>query len=447
MAGHINVRVHNKRTLELKLEYIPSGSPDESDYDINLFMFFPENTGINHDTYEKKYFFYDLFRSIRLKSPDYMLSDYHKRLKSFSEDCSDLSEDKKCGYQFRKLITGYRTMMRNSAASLGKTSIQADIDYLLDNVRKNRNIFRRLNKDFGDSDPMFAYADEFTSIVTNVYLVRLYERLENSSHELFETVKSELKYRKKHFPESVPGDKQQNSRLISRYDYLKGYFYNVLSLRAKRKPGDKTVKNILYAAAAGISMVVATVIAFWAQKRYGNFTLPFFTALVLGYMFKDRIKDGFRSLLEKLAKPVMYDFITQIYESTGTHPMGKTWERAGFITEKQLPDYLENPNLKSSILHFNKKVHINHKKINTLLDPEIHGITDIMRLNVNRFTSGLEEPMALMYSVRNDSLEKTLAEKIYDIDLFLRVDAGGQTETLRGVLTMSARGIKNFRIL
>lgn len=70
-----------------------------------------------------------------------------------------------------------------------------------------------------------------------------------------------------------------------------------------------------------------------------------------------------------------------------------------------------------------------------------------MRLNISRFTSGLEEPLALMYSVRDEKLEKTFAEKIYDVEVFLQIAASGRSETLKGIMTLTAKGIKNFRIV
>ncbi|PLX69958.1 MAG: hypothetical protein C0603_03200 [Denitrovibrio sp.] len=449
MNGHIDVRVHNKKTLEIKLEYSPTGNPDKSDYNIDLYLFIPDNMGINEETYEKRYFYHDISRIIRLKSPDYLLHNYYKRLKTFDTNCTMGIDHTGCEYQFKKFITGYRSMLRDSANNICGSSKPKEIEDLLKHVRKNRSIFRKLNKKYGDQHEMLALGDEFTSIVSNAYLVRLYERLGDVCDvEIINTIKSELKYRSKHYPQSVPGDDVQNGLLINRYDYLKSYFYDVLSLKAKRKAGDKAIKNILYASAAGISMFVATVIAFWAQKKYGNFTLPFFVALVVGYMFKDRIKDGFKSLLEKLAAPSIYDYITLVYESTGKHAMGKTKERARFVTRESVIDYVDfEIDKHAHILHFNKKVHINHKKINDFLDPEILGISDIMKLNINRFTSGLEEPLSLMYSVRDDSLERTFAEKVYDIELFIKVSAKGHTELKRGVLTLSASGIKNFRIV
>jgi len=449
MSKNIDIRVHNRKTLEIKLEYVPKGAPEKSDYYIELYLFLPENMGINPSTYEKKYFYNDLFRSIRLKSPDYIMNNYYSRLKNFDENCKDDRQTEKCEYIYKKFICGYRSMIRSTLADISKQSSRKEIKEMLSNIRKNRSIFRKLRKKFGESHNMFVLGDEFSSIVSNVYLVRLYEKLGHYGNEdILATIKSELKYRKKHYPESLPGDDEKNGILINRYDYLKGYFYNVLSLRAKRKAGDKAMKNILYAVAAGVSMVFATVIAFWAQYRYGNFTLPFFAALVVGYMFKDRIKDGFRSLFEKAASPVIFDYITLLYESKGEHHMGKTSEKAEFISSEDLPEYVPQEKINGCrILRFIKKVHIENGKIKRLLDPEIHGISDIMRLNTNRLTSGLEEPLALMYSVNDDTLEKKFAEKIYSVEVFVRVAATGDAETLRGILTLSAKGIKNFRII
>lgn len=447
MQNHINIRIHNRKSLEIKLEYTPEGAPDTSDYNIDLLLFFPSDMDVNEATYEQKHFWQDMTRNIRLKTPDFYLNNYYKKLKHFDETCPLRNEPANCEYLYKKYVCGYRAMLRNHTLRIDDKTPQAEIDVLLDHVGRTRKIFRKLMTDHGADDKMFLLGDEFTSIVTNVYLVRLYDRLTiGEKGKILSVIREELEYRKEHYPQSTAGDQTRNEELIVRYEWLKNYFYTVLHLKAKRKKADRTSTNVLYAVAAGVSMIFATVITFWSQQRYGNFTLPFFAALVIGYMFKDRIKDGVRDFLRKTFSQLIYDFETVIYESRKQYAMGKTFERAKFITLKDIPEYARNgydPN--DSILYFNKKVRIEHKKITTLLDPEINGVTDIMRFNINRIISGLEEPLSLVYSVTANGMEKEYVERTYNINVLLRVSAKEKTGMIRGILTVSAKGIKRFK--
>lgn len=447
MRNNVNIRVHNSKAIEMKLEYVPAGAPDRSDYQIDLFLFFPGNMGINETTYEKKHFYQDLTRNIRLKTPDFYLNNYYKRLKHFDDTCRVAMHSPNCEYMYKKFVCGYRAMLRNHTANITDESTEEDIGLLLEHVEKNRNIFRKLRKKHEDSD-MFVLGDEFTSVVSNVYLVRLYDRLSSAHKEMIlDTIREELHYRREHYPQSTAGDDEQNEKLINRYEWLKSYFYSILHLQAKRKKADTATTGLLYAVAAGLSMVFATVIAFWAQQKYGNFTVPFFAALVLGYMFKDRIKEGARAYLRKKFSARIYDFETLIYESSNRHAMGKTYEKAAFINVKDLPAYAANGyDPSDNIIRFSKTVRINHKKIKDVMDNEIDGVTDIMRLNVRRFISGLEEPLTLVYSVSDTNLEKKYVEKTYDMNVILRVAGKNGEAVIRGVLTVSARGIKRFRM-
>ncbi len=448
MQNRINVRAHNKKALEIKLEYVPEGAPDRSDYNIDFFLFFPQDMEIDHTTYEKKHFYQDLSRNIRLKTPDFYLNNYYKRLKNFDETCDRKENKHTCEYMYKKFVCGYRAMLRNHTAGLNNDSKKEEIELLLEHVRKTRNIFRKIKNMYADNE-MVVMGDEFTSVVTNIYLVRLYDRLSATfKDDILETIKYELKYRKEFYPHATAGDDEQNEKLLKRYYQLKEYFYSVLHLKAKRKKADRTTNNILYAVAAGISMIFATVLAFWAQQRYGNFTVPFFVALVIGYMFKDRIKEGFRDSLKRRFNSLIYDFETLIYESTKKHAMGKTYEKAIFIAPEDLPEYARNGyDDNDRIIRFTKKVRIYHKKINTLMDNEINGVTDLMMFKLNRIISGLEEPLSLVYSVSGEGPEKKFVEKVYDMNVIVRISAKDKTEMTHGILTVSARGIKRFRII
>ena len=86
---------------------------------------------------------------------------------------------------------------------------------------------------------------------------------------------------------------------LYRASVLKKYAASVLFLQVDVKPDGQSWTHLAQSIAAGIAMIFATGIAFLFQARYGNFTFPLFIALVLGYMFKDRIKEIGRDLFSQ----------------------------------------------------------------------------------------------------------------------------------------------------
>ena len=60
-------------------------------------------------------------------------------------------------------------------------------------------------------------------------------------------------------------------------------------------------------------MILATVVLFFFKQKYGNFTTPFFFALVISYMLKDRIKEIVRYLFANNRKIRYYDNKTTLY--------------------------------------------------------------------------------------------------------------------------------------
>jgi len=56
-------------------------------------------------------------------------------------------------------------------------------------------------------------------------------------------------------------------------------------------------EQMVFGFAAAVSMAIATAIAFYTQKTFGNFSTAFFYALVLSYILKDRFKEISRTFI------------------------------------------------------------------------------------------------------------------------------------------------------
>ena len=99
----------------------------------------------------------------------------------------------------------------------------------------------------------------------------------------------------------------QNSNLVYRWGVLKKYIESDLFLSIDKRKSGVITEQVYYSLAAGLSMIFATFISFFFQKKYGNFTTPFFFALVISYMLKDRIKEIVRYLFANNRKIRYFD--------------------------------------------------------------------------------------------------------------------------------------------
>ncbi|MEX6223867.1 hypothetical protein AB6F55_02965 [Providencia hangzhouensis] len=85
-----------------------------------------------------------------------------------------------------------------------------------------------------------------------------------------------------------------------RRNLLKKYINRYLYLEIRHKRGLPLLLHSIYGIAAAISMIFATLIAFLWQGKYGALSANLFLAMVIGYIFKDRLKEIGREQLYRL---------------------------------------------------------------------------------------------------------------------------------------------------
>src|SRR5690606_5189565 len=190
-----------------------------------------------------------------------------------------------------------------------------------------------------------------------------------------------------------------NEAFLFRSSVLKKFTSSVLYLSLAVKREGTALEHILSAVAAGLSMVFATVIAFYFQYRYGQLTFPFFVALVIGYMFKDRIKELGRHFFAQHLRNWLYDRRILIKTRDGAHTLGFLREKVTLVSEDKTPaailaqrnrnsiTALDNEGQEEHVLCYNKEVVLRtgaFKRIYTG-GPQITGVTDIMRLDMRPY--------------------------------------------------------------
>jgi hypothetical protein len=191
----------------------------------------------------------------------------------------------------------------------------------------------------------YNFTDESLSLLIEESAVEMFQIVEvylkkgdkiDFKQKLSERVEAETKYRKSRGFHSVLKEDDDNEEYTFRASVLKKYASSVLFLSTTIRREGVELEHFLFAIAAGLSMIFATIVAFYFQ-RYGHSFL--FIALVVGYMFKDRIKGIWENLFAKYLENTLYDRRTTLHTQDGN----TNWVFCGkklTVQEKEIPELI-----------------------------------------------------------------------------------------------------------
>jgi hypothetical protein len=210
------------------------------------------------------------------------------------------------------------------------------------------------------------------------------------------------------------------------------------------------VEQMLFAVAAGIAMVFATGVAFVSQLMYGNLSLPFFIALVISYMFKDRIKELLRMYLDRKHKKFFSDYKTSIFNPE-KKKIGELKESFHFVKKKNLADDILETRRK--IQKTDLDIELKSEKV-MLFRNQIRlfkgqgagfeGVTQILRYNIWDLTFKMDDPEKEVYYVKKSGLKQINVERIYHLNLVMRYSVDDSSITKAYRIVASKKGIKRI---
>jgi hypothetical protein len=476
-----SVKIHDKFSLEIKLGFNARKKQKVSDFVLNTWLFVPNSLDINPLTYEKKDFYRDLKSNIRLITPVYLLRDiagskyspFSNLEKSFEHLASNPSRSNTADYEYhiKMFLSILKSALRNDIGHIIRNDIIDDKLFLLngytENVEKITTRYRSLRRTINAptiSKELFNYyqfGDEFMSNIIEQHTFKLLSSFEKSKTKDFATLKkkllhiirAEIEYKKeKGFPVVEKKEVNRNRELIFRLGLLKKFAENELFLTANKKKDGVLVEQVYYSIAAGISMVFATAIAFSFQIKYGNFTMPFFVALVVSYMLKDRIKDLSRYYFAYRLGRSYFDHKTKI--SLKEKEIGWSKEAMDFITNDKVPVEVLKIRDRSAILEANnrlfseriilyrKLVRIYRSKLDNSIQYNTSGVNDIIRFNISSFITKMDNPDFPLYLADdNDEVRVIKGERTYYMNLIMQMKNEEQLVYKRYRVVLNRDGI------
>jgi hypothetical protein len=488
--------VHDRKQFEIKLEYQPSGADDETRYHVEVYLFLPASLNIDAETYPRADFYADIHNYVRFKTPVMRLEEL---LTSEHSPLSRLEAWLKAGpakeadlvYQAKLLCCIFRGALRRFANGVdeqcqklapgqgtdGCPELQQEVlgvervaAQVLERFRAWAQAVQQAQQLQEKTRASLRLVDEYMSLTVEQFFrkavadmdalprVGVYIELRRL---LMAAVIREETYRKDNQLKSVLSPTGDNEEYMHRIGFLKKFCMNILFLSARRKQGRQGMEEVLFAVAAGVAMAFATAVAIWAHARYTQASLNFFLIAVVGYMMKDRIKEGLRRFFSQFAAMHLFDRTAEIVDPVTKRVLGTCQEKVDYGRAVKVPEEIaalrrsddfitvSQGELSETVIRYQKAIVLDAELL-PRTERDLTGVTDIIRLNVERFLRDMDEPeLALEYVDLEDfTVGRVRGAKSYQVDLAFRftVDEADQkkvkTQCVR--LVLDRNGIKRM---
>ncbi|MDD5067841.1 MAG: hypothetical protein PHF84_12415 [bacterium] len=454
------IKIHDRFRFEMKLGYMADWTKKDTAYNIETYFFIPHSLDINRETYSKRDFYDDLQTYIRFKTPVYGLQNilsgpdnpYEKLRTSFQNLVLQPSKQNILQYKntIRMFCCIFKSSLRDHVFSFSARSNLKEMNDRLSRypgcVKEIASRYRELNKQLNISAmdeklfSIYLFGDEYISLLIEKYSYDILEKIreaefpekDKNKKDLLEVIQSEIHYRKKNNFRSIPDENSTNEQLVFRKGVLKKYMESVLFLKTRTEREGRFLEQVLFGVAAGFSMLFATGIAYYSQYKYGTFTMPVFFALVVSYMFKDRIKELMRYYFNKKIHGSLFDHKTDIYCGP-EEKIGWCKESFDFVKHTSIPDSIRKARNIDRITEiedswFREKVGLYRESIRIFPDKikkiygdfTLEGINDIMRFNISKFLLKMDNPKKRMYIPDEDGYHKIYATRVYHMNLIIK---------------------------
>jgi len=483
---NIQTKIHDKFTLEFKISYKTGKQKTIYDFGLKTWVFVPNSLDISPRTYSRDDFYKDIHTNIRLITPVYLLRDISSGEKSplakLTRAMNDMASEPtdnhvyEYEYQIKMFAAIYKSSIRDQLAYIRHAAATTDRLAMLkkcigeaeDILKRYRDLSHIIKTHTVSKEHYnyFLFGDEFMLNLTEKELFSFLEKInvpefsdiENEASKLLCDFLEKEKCHKtaQNYQTVNPENPASNSELIFRFGALKKYIESDLFLNANQKRDGVIAEQVYLSMAAGLSMVFATAVAFSFQQTYGNLTMPFFVALVVSYMLKDRIKELMRYYFSHKRTGKYFDHKSTF--SIKDNEIGWSKESFDFIPEIKVPVEVlstrnrlpliqaDNRHSKEKIILFKKLLRIDRKLLEYSSDYNLDGVVEIVRFNVSSFMKKMDNPEVPLYTLdENREVKRIMGSKIYYLNIVFQYTPAKEEHLVRYRIAFNREGLKNIK--
>jgi hypothetical protein len=488
------IRRHDDYQFEVKLGYDLSPEKRKDRYAVEYFFFLPENLDVNESTYTKNQFYRDMLLYIRFMAPDLSLvqladpSDERSPLRKIRTKLDACRADPTpynatvLDYELKLMACILKDALGDSHRALkralgvnggappraGETT-EAILSRDLAAARRAAEGFRTFRSEFEESSPFerlrstYAFVDEYLSLLLEGRAHQMLQALQRADDRktaerwtpaVAGLIRDEVEYRRKRAFPSLVDPSKDNEVLVFRLSVLKKFVASALHLSVRTEKEGAGIDHLGMALGSGVAMIFYTAVAFYYQKVYGAFSLSFFLAVVVGYMFRDRIKAVAEAYFLRFRSDRVMDLSTDITDPFTEEKIGECRELVHFIPEKRVdPEVLvlrnrdhiteiENTWRSEKVLHYVKEITLFPGK--KYRGSRKTALTDIARFNLRSFLMKMDEPRSDLFILRGDRSEAVAGARVYHVNLVIKFTGAARIRYERVRLVLDQDGIKRL---
>jgi len=475
----VETKIHDKFALEFKIGFSGQENSKKNDFSVNSWIFIPNSLDINKNTYDKERFYKDMKSNIRLITPVFKLNEIveneaipFKNIKtSFQCVIADKSNENLVDFEFQLKLFG----------AIFKSAVRDNVNYINSNI-KNPNTAERcliyldevrtilkqyrdlfslaVNTKDENIVTLCAFTDEFLSHQVEMRTLRIIKcidkqedaSLKSTRESIADFIVEEQNYKKSQgYKLTTIDGGNSNRELLYRRSLLKKYIESSLYLKIDKSEDGRAIQQVSFSMAAGLAMLVYSLIAMIFQKHLGAYPSLIFILLVAAYVLKDRIKDLTRWMFASKLRDKYYDIRNDI--SIKKNKIGWIKEGMDFISDNKVPAEImklrnrtkletDNQFLEEKIILYRKKVSIDNEILRNQYDYDFKGINDISRFHINYLTKKMDNPVVPVdYLDENLNVKTITAERVYTMYFIMQFITNESVEYKAFRLTANRDGI------
>ena len=462
------ITIHDRHRFEIKLdiELADAGRG----YGVDTYFFVPKALNIDPHTYPKEIFYRRIQRHIRFKTPRFSLAaiadaaNPESPLTRIRNALSELvapgtdpagidavfSETKLLGVVSRGAIRDAVKDVLNGIEAIepgggGAAAVAGIAGAFLRDLEVYLAALSALRRQMLDESiptrlrECFRFLDEFTSLTVQDYLSALLyavrqrpdlrEPFADADSRMVAMIAHQESHRVAMGYPSVLSDEAMGSTLPYRRGVLKKFISNVLFLNTEVSDWDG-LSQVPLAIAAGLAMLFAAVVTVFAQSRYTTKSLPFVAAVVVSYIFKDRMKDWLKLYLSRGMVRWMADRKIRIRDPESGRVIGTLKEAFSFADQKRVPaavlqarkmddiTSIDEEGKPERIIRYQKEVSLFHSRI-LRAHRRRRDLNDIMRFNIDDFLRQADDPTVdyLHLDPATGRLEHVQCQRVYHVNI------------------------------
>ncbi len=461
----IDLRKHSSRHLETKL-ILPIPETRRYEREIHYYLFSPPQLYVNRSTYTEERILHKFQSHGRYSSPEITLQE-------LLEDANALSPLTILKHYTQSLVWGSESISQrnvihelqavvNSVRHENKACLQDCRDMVKLNMRDDlfstlsawiadakilRAIFRGMvmemqTKFADDHRLMLAYlwADEAVSILCEKHAIDLYMATSSLQQELSTILSSllafsreELEYRKEC---EYPSGSNNPETVQYRKAVLKKWTQSSLYLVPEISRWPKRVSEILAGTAAGVAMAFATLTTIFAEAAFLRNSLQWALIVIIGYVFKDRIKEWLRLFFNAVLPRMMADEISSFLSPKTNKRICTSRIKLKFEDVETIPlmvkDIRKDKNNpfrdmmpKENVIHYVRNLTMHPLTKQGLARdkfPRENNFTLVTRIRLDDFLKEMDDPNDVVFRMdpNADELDQLSSERVYHLHLVIR---------------------------